>query len=175
MKIDLATITEEPLSFDEQLALAADRVDERIAADKMDVRVHGVVRPVGGGHLVTGTVTARGDLACSRCLEPVAWEMEESFSVEYRVSASAPGEADTELEDDELEVSFLQGSELDLDELAAEQVILALPMRILCDTSCAGLCPRCGANRNVAGACTCEPETDPRWEALRELASESPN
>ena len=175
MKIDLTTITEEPLSFDDRLVLTPDRVDERAVAAALEVRMVGVVRPVGEGYLVTGTVTASGKLACSRCLEPVPWRMDESFSVEYRVSETAPGEAEFELDDDELDVSFLEGQELDLDDLAAEQVILALPMRILCDENCAGLCPRCGANRNVEGACACAPETDSRWEALRELAKDTTN
>jgi len=175
VKIDLKAITEEPLSFDDQLVLTPDRVDERAVAAALDVRVVGVVLPAGGGYVVTGTVTARGRLLCSRCLEPVPWQMEESFSVEYRLSETAPGEAEVELGDDELDVSFLEDDELDLDDLAAEQVILALPMRILCDEDCAGLCPRCGANRNVEGACACAPETDSRWEALRELAKDTTN
>ena len=59
---------------------------------------------------------------------------------------------------------------LELSDVAAEQVLLALPMRIICDEACAGLCPRCGNNRNVEGACRCEPEVDPRWDAIRGLA-----
>ena len=58
---------------------------------------------------------------------------------------------------------------LDLSDMAAEQVLLALPMRVVCAEECAGLCPQCGGNRNLEGACRCEPETDPRWAALRDI------
>jgi uncharacterized protein len=118
-------------------------------------------------------VVATGDLLCSRCLAPVPWRMEDRFSAEYRPGAEAPGEGEFVIEEDELDVAFLQGEELDLADLAAEQVLLSLPMRIVCDDGCAGLCPRCGANRNVDGACRCEPETDPRWHALEDAIRSS--
>ncbi len=41
---------------------------------------------------------------------------------------------------------------------------------LLCRPDCAGLCPHCGTNLND-GACDCEEDrTDPRWDALREVA-----
>ena len=42
-----------------------------------------------------------------------------------------------------------------------------MPMRVVCSENCAGLCATCRGNRNIEGACTCDPEVDPRWEALR--------
>jgi uncharacterized protein len=102
--------------------------------------------------------------------------MEDRFSAEYRPGTEAPGEGEFPIENEELDVAFLRGEELDLADLAVEQVLLALPMRIVCDDDCAGLCPSCGANRNVEGACRCEPETDPRWDALKNaLRSSSAN
>ena len=42
-------------------------------------------------------------------------------------------------------------------------------IKILCDESCPGLCPKCGKNLNE-GACGCpEKEIDPRLSALAEL------
>ncbi|MBD3871697.1 MAG: DUF177 domain-containing protein, partial [Acidobacteria bacterium] len=51
-------------------------------------------------------------------------------------------DAELGLNEDELDVAFLEGDTLDFAELAAEQILLALPMRVVCDESCAGLCPR---------------------------------
>jgi len=128
------------------------------------------VRPRGGFFTVTGNCRVEGSVACSRCLEPVPWEVDESLSVDYRTPSAAPVDAEFGLEEGELDVAFLDGDKLDLAELAAEQILLALPMRVVCDESCAGLCPRCGANRNRDDACTCEAEVDPRWQALAGLA-----
>jgi uncharacterized protein len=60
---------------------------------------------------------------------------------------------------------------LDLTEAIRQYALLALPMKPLCQESCAGLCPSCGHNLNQ-GACNCPPEAgDPRWSELNELAS----
>ena len=170
MKLSLSLIDKEPLAFDETLTLPADRLDEDQVAGEIVVRLVGTARRVDSRYRVDGRIEARGDLACTRCLEPVPWRFEDAFSAEYRIAADDPGEGDFEIPGDELDVSFLDGPDLELADLAAEQVMLGLPMRIVCDESCAGLCPRCGANRNREGACRCEPEVDPRWQTLRDLA-----
>jgi uncharacterized protein len=175
VKLDLSLIDKEPLAFDERLTLPADRLDQDQVVGELVVHVVGTARDVGGRYLLSGTISAAGALACTRCLEPVPWTLEDDFSVEYRVAAEAPGEGDFPIADDELDVSFLVESELDLADLAAEQVTLGMPMRIVCDEACAGLCPRCGANRNREGACQCETEADPRWQALRDLAGHTNN
>lgn len=170
MKIDLSRIESEPLGFDETLPLDPDRLDRDQVAGEVKVRLVGTIRPVGGGFVVDGTFQASGPLVCSRCLAQVPWQIEDTFTAEYRPGVQAPGEGEFEIDNDELDVAFLTDSILDLEDVAAEQVSLALPMRIVCDESCAGLCPHCGADRNVEGACRCEAEIDPRWEALRNLS-----
>jgi uncharacterized protein len=58
-----------------------------------------------------------------------------------------------------------------LEDVLREQVLLSLPVRTLCKPDCKGLCPRCGANRNLQ-PCSCdEGPSDPRWEALTGLRS----
>ena len=58
---------------------------------------------------------------------------------------------------------------IDIDELVREQVLLAVPERSLCQEDCKGLCPTCGADRNLK-ECGCESvEADPRWAALKNL------
>jgi uncharacterized protein len=173
VKLDLSLIDDEPLRFDEKLELAPDRLDEDQVAGGVSVHLEGSVRSLGSGFIAEGVVEATGELLCSRCLTAVPWRMEDRFSSEYRPGSEAPGEGEFPIEDDELDVAFLQGTELNLVDLAAEQVLLALPMWIVCDDNCAGLCPSCGANRNVEGACRCEPKTDPRWDALKDAISSS--
>lgn len=169
MKIDVSQIQHEPLRFDEEVVVDATRLDPDQVAGSMKVRLQGEVRRQGSVFSVSGRCSADGQLSCSRCLEPVAWNVGEDFSVEYRTPDSVPAEAEAGLDDEDLDVVFIDGEELDLAELAAEQVLLAMPMRIVCQPSCAGLCPRCGANLNTGG-CGCEPEVDPRWGALADLA-----
>jgi len=175
LKIDLSKLDQEPLRFSEKLSVDPERLDFESVTDPVSVRLEGEVRSQSDRFTVSGRCRAEGSVACSRCLEPVPWIAEEDFVVDYRFAATTPRDAELGLDEDDLDVVYIEGDELDLSELAAEQVLLALPMRHVCDESCAGLCPQCGANRNVEGACSCEPEIDPRWHALADLAGTERN
>jgi len=170
VRVNLSKLEEEPLRFHKVLSVDPERLDIESVTAPVTVRLDGEVRPHGDRFTVSGRCRAEAPLACSRCLEPAPWMVEEDFTVDYRLAASPPLDAELGLEEDDLDLVFIDGDELDLSELAAEQVLLALPMRHICDEGCAGLCPRCGANRNREGACSCKPEVDPRWRALADLA-----
>lgn len=170
MKVNLSQLEEEPLRFSEELSVDPERLDFESVTAPVAVKLEGEVRPLGDRFTVSGRCRAEGSLACSRCLQPTPWKVEENFAVDYRLSEGTPLDAELGLDEEDLDVVFIQGDELDLSDLAAEQVLLALPMRHVCDESCAGLCPQCGANRNREEACSCEPEIDPRWNALADLA-----
>jgi uncharacterized protein len=59
---------------------------------------------------------------------------------------------------------------LDVTEAVRQYAITALPLKALCSTTCAGLCPTCGKNLNE-GSCQCPVEEgDPRWAKLRGLS-----
>jgi uncharacterized metal-binding protein YceD (DUF177 family) len=84
-------------------------------------------------------------------------------------SRHAAAEAEVELDQDDLGVLVLDGEHLDTEPLIQEQVVLEIPMKPLCATECKGLCPRCGADRNLTSDCCEEPASDERWEALGTL------
>ena len=67
---------------------------------------------------------------------------------------------------------FIQDSVVDVDGLAREALVLAMPSRVLCDESCSGLCPICG-NLLASEKCECSAETgDERWARLADLTLE---
>lgn len=82
---------------------------------------------------------------------------------------AAPTDAEVELEKDELGVLVVEGEHLDTEPLIAEQLLLEVPMKPLCAPECRGLCPRCGADRNLTPDCCSEPAGDERWEPLSAL------
>lgn len=91
-------------------------------------------------------------------------------------AASTAGAADgeetdtelgAELADDDLDVYGYDGEEIDLTPLFRDQVVLAVPFAPLCREDCKGLCPQCGADRNLE-PCNCKPPVDPRWAALQQ-------
>ena len=58
---------------------------------------------------------------------------------------------------------------IDIEPMVRDAVLLSMPFSPLCKPDCAGLCPRCGGDRNL-GECTCGPElADERWSVLNEI------
>jgi uncharacterized protein len=117
-----------------------------------------------------GSITARAEIDCDRCLKAVDIPVETRFDVTYVPAADYRAETEAaELQEEDLSLSVFDGAAIDVDELVREQLLLALPTRALCREECHGLCPVCGADRNKE-ACACEAkEVDPRWSALKDL------
>ena len=110
-----------------------------------DVTLSGTMVGTGGG--VRITADARGEVTsrCAKCLEPVTVHIEGSIDALF---AREPDPKDPDQYP-------LEGYKVDADGLAREALVLALPMRFLCSDTCKGLCPVCGANRNIS-PCTCQ-------------------
>ena len=122
---------------------------------------------------VTGRVETTLRLECGRCLEPFDVPVDSGFELRYVPHTQNAGEAEREVEEDDLLTAFYHDDMLDLGELMREQLQLALPMKPLCRDDCKGLCPQCGTNLNRE-TCTCSPKwEDPRLAALRGLLDRS--
>jgi uncharacterized protein len=137
------------------------RVTETWVPQGALIDVDVVLEVVDGGIVATGTVTAPWIGECRRCLAEVSGEL----SVDVREIYEARPER-LQADDGEEETYPLAGDTLDLLPLARDAVLLNLAQVPLCRPDCAGLCPTCGADLNVA-ACDCSPATvDDRWSAL---------
>ncbi|MFN2389063.1 MAG: DUF177 domain-containing protein [Actinomycetota bacterium] len=111
------------------------------------------------GILVTGKARADARLECARCLTAFASQV----AVEVCELFSGPGH---EAPEDGYRVS---GTEIDLEPMLRDGIVLSLPLKPLCRDDCAGLCASCGIDLNQ-GACTCtQVTTDPRWAPLEAL------
>jgi DUF177 domain-containing protein len=122
-------------------------------------------------YLADGSSKFTADLTCARCVEPYPFASASSFHLRFRPRSEAPLQEDEELvlAPEELDVEFYTERAVSLRDLALEQIQLSIPMKPLCDESCLGLCPQCGANRNRE-SCACEGSMiDERWGALRDI------
>jgi len=90
--------------------------------------------------------------------------VERDFDLYYRPLKAIAREEEVEVPADELNVGFFSDSGIALEEVVAEQVILSVPMKVVCRVDCRGLCPVCGADRNRVN-CGC---------ATRQSGAESP-
>jgi len=127
------------------------------------------IRKLGQQVLVRGSVSGEVLLTCARCLVEFTTRIREVVDIELRPVLDLDRTAqERELGSDDLNVEFFRGDALDVGHLAAEQISLCIPMKPLCHDDCRGICPECGANKSL-GTCSCEPDTDPRWSALKAL------
>jgi uncharacterized protein len=131
--------------------------------------VRGQLRRKGDEVELIGSLTTTLETVCARCLKPVPIPFSAEFDERFTTAVSWRGEEQHELVSDDLNLSIFDGTDIDLDQLVREQILLAKPAQSLCREDCQGLCPVCGADRNTA-ACKCETQrVDSRWEKLKDL------
>lgn len=111
---------------------------------------------------LAGTVVGE----CARCTEDFEFRLVVPFAA---VFVPCPTGQVTDGEDEDVDLYFYEGNEVDLTPLLRESILLSLPTLPLCKETCRGLCPHCGINRNH-GACDCgATQGDPRLAVLRTL------
>jgi uncharacterized protein len=143
-------------------------VDERIRLTE-PASVSGQVRLSRNQVFVEGHVETRAQVECDRCLQPVELPVSADFALDYITGSEYESSQVVELTEAELSVAVFDGEAIDVDEIVKEQVVLAVPTRMLCREECKGICPECGIDRNN-GECECVTnEIDPRWAALKNL------
>jgi uncharacterized protein len=130
------------------------------------LEVRATAELVDGQIRIHGNLHTRVELVCSRCLESVGEEISRDFDLFYRPVSSISKEEEVHLKSDDTEIGFFQGEGIFLADVLAEQVNLAIPMKVICRSDCRGLCPHCGANLNSED-CRCEAHSaDPRLAPL---------
>ena len=143
-------------------------LDERIRLVE-PVAVKGNVKLARALVQVNGHIDTRAQVECDRCLQPVELPVDADFALGYITGSDYESSEAAELTDEEMSVSVFDGEAIDVDEIVKEQILLAVPTRMLCREDCKGICPECGIDRN-SGECACvTDDVDPRWAALKNL------
>jgi len=164
---DLTTAVAPDVFGEEPWGPAVDAFEGQIELDL-------VLEAVSGGILVRGPLRATARGTCARCLAPTTdtWEVE----VTELHRSSAAVEEDEGGDEEDLDYRLVErDTQLELDQMVRDALVVGQPVRVLCRVDCAGLCPRCGADRNTAPcAHATDAPVDPRWEALRTLRLPEP-
>jgi uncharacterized protein len=134
------------------------------------LEVNATAELLDGQIRIAGDIETKVELVCARCLEPVVDEVSRSFDLFYSpVPKGGEKPEEARLNEDDAEIGFFEGEGIFLADVLREQVLLALPMKVICRSDCRGLCPNCGANLNHE-ECRCETHaTDPRLAPLARL------
>jgi uncharacterized protein len=129
----------------------ADTADADLTLGKVDVDC--LITKTSTTVFIKGKLAAIINSPCSRCLEDVSVPISGDFTYTL-VPAKAETREDLELTAEELETSYYEGDFIDLTSIICEQIILQIPIKILCQEECRGLCPHCGNNFNTS-SCNC--------------------
>jgi len=114
--------------------------------------------------LFEGQSSTKVIMNCARCNTPVEVPIEVNLKQRFVINAD-----DKEPFDDEIALESIEDGRIALYDVLLYEMSLAVPMKVLCKEDCKGLCPVCGQNLNQ-GCCACKVDnTDPRWDALKDL------
>jgi DUF177 domain-containing protein len=125
-------------------------LDYRGAAFKQlgPVKVSATAELAGQEIHIQGHIGGRLAAECDRCLTKVEIPVERDVDLYYRELKTIAREEEVEVPADELNVGFFSGGGIAVEDVVSEQVILSVPMKVVCATECRGLCPVCRADRN---------------------------
>lgn len=134
---------------------------------KEPITVHMALSKLGSDdYLAEGRVETTLTIPCNRCMDDVIKRVEADFTKEFKTN---PHEDEDELQE------YLSGAILDLEKLVLDEVYMNVPMKVLCNEDCLGICKSCGKNLNHT-ACDCEDDNiDPRLAGLKDLFNDQFN
>ena len=132
--------------------------DLKKVRDKSPVRLELTV--AGHDRLgVKASFSAVVEAVCDRCLK----------DVDVPVKVLIDREIDLGSEEEKDDALFLDGYDLDVDQMISEEILIGFPMKVLCREDCRGICKVCGADLND-GECACDrTELDPRMSVIRDV------
>ena len=115
-----------------------------------------------GKVMMQGSMQLMLEIPCDRCLATV----KEPLSIEFQrelLSPEVAGQEDMEEQD------FMSGYELDTEAFVNAEILVNMPVKVLCKPDCKGICKVCGHNLNE-GDCGCDTFVpDPRMAAIKDI------
>ncbi len=148
IKFSAARLAKEPIELEgEEPAEFLEIEPSELLEVASPVRYALWIKEVSGGALIEGEVSAMLKGICGRCLAPAECEVRAGAVCIFKETGKE--------------------EEIDISEDIRAELVLELPMNLLCSDDCLGLCPECGANRNIA-TCSCSGESKGSgcWDAL---------
>lgn len=134
------------------------KTDQYTFAEKKQVKF--IFSSVGKNVLVfDASISISLTMPCDRCLEDVRTKILVETSKEIDLN-------NTE------EQEYIEDKNFDVEKFVYNEILIELPMKVLCSIDCKGVCNRCGTNLNRT-TCDCDTtELDPRMSKVLDLFKE---
>ena len=142
-----------------------------VGSEEFTVRVSSPVKliltNIGKGEArIEGKAEFVLDMQCDRCLKPITQPLVLDFSRDVYAPDKLAGLPD-EAEDQE----FVEGYQLNVDDLLRNEIIINWPTKVLCKPDCKGICRQCGQDLNT-GTCSCDTFVpDPGMAVIKDILS----
>jgi uncharacterized protein len=164
VKINISSIREErgaTLPFAGNMEIPVANFEGISLQSNAPVEVKGGVTNTGEGFLVEAELLWEYKANCDRCLQEFTQTQKIELKEEF-VAGRNPS--------DETVYGF-SGDVLDLSQCLLDLIMLSLPMKLLCSSTCRGICATCGVNLNFE-VCQCPTQhTNHQFEILKNLLS----
>jgi uncharacterized protein len=136
-------------------------VDQVVCAGE-PVQLEVSLSRAGSTVVLQGLLRTAVRMACVRCLDECGVAIEGSFRYIFWPNTRRPAQhGHEELRQDDVEIVYMSGDEIDFRPLVREQIVLCLPQYPRCSERCPGLCPQCGAHLKES-SCACAAGADRR-------------
>jgi uncharacterized protein len=162
------------------------KITEPVGVDLLSVKPNEIIevdlrlQSVDEGVLATARVMATATGECTRCLDPIIWPVDESFTklFYYEGTAGKPSSKrgaksksskGEQIDLDEDDVIFMVGDDIDLEPAIRDAVILNLAVNPLCTEDCPGLDEKQGQNWAYLPEEQSQSPIDLRWSALKDF------
>jgi len=158
MIIDLRTIPQDiPKHFELCLKKGwwnLDSQDNQIIDISTPITARVDIYKAGDKYVLEGDMSGSVKIRCDRCLAPYDYEIKADFKLFFAQPSRYGNKVEIELLEDDMETGFINGEEIEMDDIFKEQLYLSLPIKSLCKEDCKGLCPVCGTDLNIQ-RCQC--------------------
>jgi len=165
----------EKLSDSAQRIYGEEDIAIRDAADvesKIKYRIELLAKRSGETFYFNAKLQGTLSTQCHKCLQPADFEVDTEFDLIVQRGDVESTEESNYTHDEYIYIPIGR-QDISLDPYIYENMVINIPMRILCEDGCKGLCPDCGADLNT-DTCSCRQQTDPRWNALKTLKNKLP-
>ena len=163
---NVSTLLEEPVGATREFEVDDGVLMDEGAPRHQRIAGHATLMRTKHGVLATARLQGVQSDRCSRCLQELDIPLEIDIEEEFLTGGGQSNQAAREA------FRIDAHHTLDLEEAVRQYWTSALPMQAVCRPDCRGLCPHCGQDLNER-ACSCAPEEDERWSALRQLVRKS--
>lgn len=161
MKIDISKVLSKKNYSEETNFIVECKELSKLYSIVEPIQFQGIIKNNNDSIGVSGKAKGIIEINCSRCLGLI------KYVIDVDIDEIISNNTDNRDE----EIIFINKDQIDLSQVIENDILFSIPVKVLCDENCKGLCQHCGVNKNISH-CNCgDYKVDPRLEKLKDMLS----